>query len=70
MSMPARIMISKTVLGCGNRLRKVMFPNGRRWENEDSGLYARIIREILREAGKAVADRYRYGMLDSPGGAG
>ncbi len=39
-----------------NRLRKVVFPNGRRWENEDSGLYTRM-REILGEAGKAVADR-------------
>jgi len=39
-----------------NRLRKVVFPNGRRWVNEDSGLYTRM-REILGEARKAVADR-------------
>ncbi|EEY24042.1 conserved hypothetical protein [Verticillium alfalfae VaMs.102] len=32
-----------------NRLRKVMFPNGGRWEMEDQGLYARM-REILRKA--------------------
>ena len=38
-----------------NRLRKVVFPNGRRWENEDSGLYTRM-RGILSEASKAVAD--------------
>ncbi|RSL81220.1 hypothetical protein CDV31_017054, partial [Fusarium ambrosium] len=34
-----------------NRLRKTVLPNGRRWEREDRGLYARI-REILQEAGK------------------
>jgi hypothetical protein len=34
-----------------NRLRKVVFPNGRRWENEDSGLYAHM-RGILEEARK------------------
>jgi hypothetical protein len=38
-----------------NRLRKVVFPNGRRWENEDHGLYTRM-RELLGEASKAVAD--------------
>lgn len=32
-----------------NRLRKVVFPNGGRWEGEDTGLYARM-REIMREA--------------------
>ncbi|RSL43317.1 hypothetical protein CEP51_016378 [Fusarium floridanum] len=32
-----------------NRLRKVVFPNGRRWEKEDPGLYPRM-QEILREA--------------------
>ncbi|OAA64472.1 Protein kinase-like domain protein [Niveomyces insectorum RCEF 264] len=32
-----------------NRLRKVVFPNGGRWEREDTGLYARM-REVLREA--------------------
>ncbi|KAH7016047.1 uncharacterized protein B0I36DRAFT_368666 [Microdochium trichocladiopsis] len=32
-----------------NRLRKVVFPNGGRWEREDTGLYARM-REILQEA--------------------
>ncbi|KAL8284310.1 hypothetical protein RB600_008939 [Gaeumannomyces tritici] len=39
-----------------NRLRKVVFPNGRRWENEDSRLYTRM-KEILGEASKAVAGR-------------
>ncbi|KAM3510126.1 hypothetical protein MY11210_006043 [Beauveria gryllotalpidicola] len=34
-----------------NRLRKVVFPNGGRWESEDKGQYARM-REILREAGR------------------
>ncbi|RYC78653.1 hypothetical protein BFJ63_vAg18473 [Fusarium oxysporum f. sp. narcissi] len=34
-----------------NRLRKVMFPNGGRWEREDKGQYARV-REILQEAGQ------------------
>jgi len=32
-----------------NRLRKVVFPNEKRWQNEDSGLYAQM-REILGEA--------------------
>ena len=32
-----------------NRLRKVVFPNGRRWEKEDLGLYPRM-QEILYEA--------------------
>ncbi|CRK28992.1 hypothetical protein BN1723_006727 [Verticillium longisporum] len=32
-----------------NRLRKAVFPNGRRWEMEDQGLYARM-REILYKA--------------------
>jgi len=39
-----------------NRLRKVVFPNGSRWEREDSGLYMRM-REVLDEACEAVADR-------------
>ncbi|KAH6869569.1 hypothetical protein B0T10DRAFT_418334 [Thelonectria olida] len=34
-----------------NRLRKVVFPNGGRWEREDRGQYARV-REILQEAGR------------------
>ncbi len=34
-----------------NRLRKVVFPNGRRWEKEDSGLYVQM-REMLEEACK------------------
>ncbi|KAK3312493.1 hypothetical protein B0H66DRAFT_608756 [Apodospora peruviana] len=34
-----------------NRLRKVVFPNGGRWEREDIGLYARM-REIIEEARK------------------
>jgi hypothetical protein len=34
-----------------NKLRKAVFPNGGRWEKEDSGLYARM-REILEEARK------------------
>ncbi|KAK4243176.1 hypothetical protein C7999DRAFT_44951 [Corynascus novoguineensis] len=34
-----------------NKLRKVVFPNGRRWEREDSGLYTRM-RKILEEARK------------------
>lgn len=34
-----------------NKLRKVVFPNGRRWEREDSGLYTRM-RGILEEASK------------------
>ncbi|KAK5651131.1 hypothetical protein OQA88_13248 [Cercophora sp. LCS_1] len=32
-----------------NRLRKAVFPNGRRWEREDGGLYVRM-RQILQEA--------------------
>ncbi|KFY03126.1 hypothetical protein V490_00273 [Pseudogymnoascus sp. VKM F-3557] len=32
-----------------NRLRKVVFPNGGRWEKEDRGLYSRM-KEVLREA--------------------
>ena len=32
-----------------NRLRKVVFPNGGRWENDDVGLYSRM-KKILREA--------------------
>ncbi|KAK3984848.1 hypothetical protein QBC44DRAFT_345753 [Cladorrhinum sp. PSN332] len=39
-----------------NKLRKAVFPGGRRWKREDSGLYTRM-REILEEARKAVADR-------------
>jgi serine/threonine protein kinase len=34
-----------------NRLRKVVFPNGGRWEREDEGLYSRM-REIIGEARK------------------
>ncbi|KAK4032667.1 hypothetical protein C8A01DRAFT_50595 [Parachaetomium inaequale] len=34
-----------------NKLRKAVFPNGGRWEREDSGLYARM-REILEKARK------------------
>ncbi|KAB5513466.1 hypothetical protein GE09DRAFT_1013846 [Coniochaeta sp. 2T2.1] len=34
-----------------NKLRKVVFPNGRRWEREDSGLYSRM-RGILEETRK------------------
>ncbi|KXJ85594.1 hypothetical protein Micbo1qcDRAFT_237400 [Microdochium bolleyi] len=34
-----------------NRLRKVVFPDGGRWEREDTGLYVRM-KEILREAQK------------------
>ncbi|KAH6705767.1 hypothetical protein EV126DRAFT_457884 [Verticillium dahliae] len=34
-----------------NRLRKVVFPNGRRWEREDTGLYSQI-RKIIAEARK------------------
>ncbi len=37
-----------------NRLRKAVFPNGGRWENEDNGLYARM-KEILEEARKDPA---------------
>jgi hypothetical protein len=32
-----------------NRVRKVVFPNGRRWEREDKEQYVRV-REILQEA--------------------
>jgi hypothetical protein len=39
-----------------NKLRKVVFPGGGRWKREDSGLYMQM-REILVEAGRAVADR-------------
>lgn len=42
-----------------NRLRKVVFPNGERWEREDTGLYARM-REITgeaREDPKVLADK-------------
>ncbi|KAH8748870.1 hypothetical protein F5883DRAFT_436240, partial [Diaporthe sp. PMI_573] len=34
-----------------NRLRKVVFPNGGRWEKVDEGLYTRM-REIIGEARK------------------
>jgi serine/threonine protein kinase len=34
-----------------NRLRKVVFPNGGRWEREDTGLYTRM-RQIIGEARK------------------
>ncbi|KAL7755607.1 hypothetical protein ACKLNR_014134 [Fusarium oxysporum f. sp. zingiberi] len=34
-----------------NRLRKVVFPNGGRWEREDRRQYARV-KEILQEAGR------------------
>jgi hypothetical protein len=34
-----------------NRLRKVVFPNGGRWEEEDRGLYS-WMKDILREAQK------------------
>ncbi|KAI8634829.1 serine/threonine-protein kinase Sgk2 [Xylariaceae sp. FL1651] len=34
-----------------NRLRKVVFPNGRRWEKEDEKLYSRM-KDVLREARK------------------
>ncbi len=39
-----------------NKLRKVVFPNGRRWEREDSGLYTRM-RGILEEARKGLVER-------------
>ncbi|KAG8664855.1 uncharacterized protein FPOAC1_013635 [Fusarium poae] len=38
-----------------NRLRKAVFPNGRRWERQDSELYTRM-REILQEAKKDQED--------------
>lgn len=40
-----------------NRLRKAVFPNSGRWENEDAGLYSRM-KEILRKGRKdpKVAD--------------
>ncbi|KAM7191172.1 hypothetical protein V8F33_009043 [Rhypophila sp. PSN 637] len=38
-----------------NKLRKVIFPNGRRWEREDGGLYTQM-REILEEARKRLAE--------------
>ncbi|KAL2171516.1 hypothetical protein VTG60DRAFT_2684 [Thermothelomyces hinnuleus] len=34
-----------------NKLRKAVFPGGRKWKTEDSGLYARM-RELLEEASK------------------
>lgn len=39
---------------CVNELRKAMFPNGRRWEREDGGLYVRM-RAILEEARQGLA---------------
>ncbi|KAH6628305.1 hypothetical protein F5144DRAFT_303988 [Chaetomium tenue] len=39
---------------CVNELRKVVFPNGRRWEREDPGLYVRM-RAILEEARRGLA---------------
>ncbi|KAK0621573.1 hypothetical protein B0T17DRAFT_295605 [Bombardia bombarda] len=36
-----------------NRLRRVVFPNGGRWEREDRGLYSRM-KDILREARKGL----------------
>ncbi|KAJ4307318.1 hypothetical protein N0V88_000701 [Collariella sp. IMI 366227] len=45
----------KRIVPWVNRLRKAVFPNGRRWENEDSELYTQM-RDILGEARKAVAD--------------
>lgn len=41
----------KSMVPWVNKLRRVVFPNGRRWEREDSGLYTRM-REILEEARK------------------
>ncbi|TWU76319.1 hypothetical protein ED733_005849 [Metarhizium rileyi] len=37
-----------------NRLRKVVFPSGRRWEKEDDGLYLQM-QDILREARNDMA---------------
>ena len=34
-----------------NELRKIVFPNDKRWRDEDEGLYERM-REVLREAMK------------------
>ncbi|KAJ5318315.1 hypothetical protein N7476_004735 [Penicillium atrosanguineum] len=37
------------LIRCVNTLRKAVFPNGRRWTKEDTGLYDRM-KEILRDA--------------------
>ena len=39
----------RCLIPCINNLRKVVFPNGRRWEREDSQLYSSM-KNILREA--------------------
>lgn len=41
----------KSIVYWVNKLRKVVFPNGRRWEREDNGLYTRI-RGVLEDARK------------------
>ena len=38
-----------------NKLRKVVFPDGKRWEKADSGLYSQM-RDVLEKAREAVAD--------------
>lgn len=38
------------LIPCVNALRKEVFPHGRRWSKENTGLYGRM-REILRHAG-------------------
>jgi len=41
----------KPLVPCLNRLKRVVFPEGRRWKSEDRELYARM-KEIIREARK------------------
>jgi len=56
----------KPVVPWVNKLRKVVFPSGRRWEREDSGLYSRM-RGLLEEARKdpkVSAEGYRCEFAD------
>jgi hypothetical protein len=43
------------MIPCVNRLRKVVFPGGGRWKEEDKKLYSRM-KEILQEAREGLKD--------------
>jgi hypothetical protein len=45
----------RAMIPCVNRLRKVVFPGGGRWKEEDKKLYSRI-KEILQEAQEDLKD--------------
>jgi hypothetical protein len=44
-----------TMIPCVNRLRKVLFPGGVRWKEEDNRPYSRM-KEILQEAREDLKD--------------